>query len=495
MNKGRGSVPCPTFMKITINQSYDAVLVPVLKGKDSDYPELLQELNERELFKGEKGELYSHLSLETGKVLVFLGLGEEEKVTEEELKLAAFKGARELSRLKVKKASVKLTKLQGLCYRKSTKAFGEGLYHAEYRFDKYLSKKTPFTLEEVSFQLLEGKEEKVLPGLQELDHLMAGVFTTRNLINEPAIVLTPKALAEAAKAELEPLGIEVTVYSRQDAEAMGMKAFLAVAKGSSNEPQGIVMRYRGASSEEPVLGLVGKGVTFDTGGYSIKPGPSMVTMNGDMGGAGSVIGAMKAIALNQLEKNVTAVILATDNVISGDAYVPGDIVGSMAGKTIEIHSTDAEGRLTLADAVHYIITKENVASVIDVATLTGACVVALGSLHTGAFTNNEALLNEVKAAAKTAGEPLWQLPVEEGHHDLIKGDRGDLKNTGGRWGGASTAAAFIEAFVGKTPWVHLDVAGTSDIESPKGYLPKGATGVPVKTLYYYVKGDSGKKCC
>lgn len=481
-------------MKITIGKIYDAELVLVAKDASPEsYAQLLSPLKEKNLFKGEEGELYTNVDLLGNRTTVFLGVGEEANVDEEILRLAAFRGAKELSKLKVKEASVSLKKFANLCYRKSTKAFAEGLYHAEYRFDKYLSKKQDFLLEEVSFGLLEGKEEKVLPGLQEIEHLMDGVFLTRDLINEPAITLTPVELAKRAKEALEPLGIEVEILDRAACEALNMKAFLAVAKGSSNEPRGIIMRYKGGQDEAP-LGLVGKGVTFDTGGYSIKPGPSMYTMNGDMGGSGAVIGAMKAIALNKLAKNVTAVVLATDNVISGDAYVPGDVVGSMLGKTIEIHSTDAEGRLTLADAVYYAITKENVSEVVDVATLTGACVVALGAFNTGAFTNNEELLYKIKAAAKEAGEPLWQLPLSKEYKNLIKGDRGDLKNTGGRWGGASTAAAFIEEFVEGKPWVHLDIAGTSDIESARGYLPKGATGMPVKTLYYYVKGER-KGCC
>ncbi|SFN64266.1 leucyl aminopeptidase [Proteiniclasticum ruminis] len=481
-------------MKITIGNQYDAELILVSKDLASDaYGDIVDQLKGKNLFKGEEGEVYSYVNLSDDKTLVFLGLGEEEKVDEEILRLAAFKGAKELSKLKVKKASVSLKKHAKLCYKKSTKAFAEGLYHAEYRFDKYLSKKQEFHLEEVSFGLLEGKEEKVLPGLKEMEHLMDGVFLTRNLINEPAITLTPVELAKRAKEALEPLGVEVEILDRAACEALNMKAFLAVAKGSTNEPRGIIMRYKGGQDEAP-LGLVGKGVTFDTGGYSIKPGPSMYTMNGDMGGSGAVIGAMKAIALNKLEKNVTAVVLATDNVISGDAYVPGDVVGSMLGKTIEIHSTDAEGRLTLADAVYYAITHENVVEVVDVATLTGACVVALGAFNTGAFTNNEELLDKIKTAAKEAGEPLWQLPLSKEYKNLIKGDRGDLKNTGGRWGGASTAAAFIEEFVEGKPWVHLDIAGTSDIESARGYLPKGATGMPVKTLYYYVKGENKGGC-
>ena len=476
-------------MKITIGQNHEAELILVCKGKAEERLEkVLTQLMDNGLFKGEEEELFSHMDMENNKIRIFLGLGEEEKVDEEILRLAAFKGAKELSKMKVKAASAVLPEFSGLCYKKSSKAFAEGLYHAEYRFDKYLSKKQDFNLEEVSFILLDGKEDKVLPELNEIENIMEGIFLTRNLINEPSITLTPVALAEKAKEELEAVGVVVTILDRSECEKLGMTAFLSVAKGSTNEPQGIIMRYKGGKDEAPI-GLVGKGVTFDTGGYSLKPGPSMITMNGDMGGSGAVIGAMKAIALNKVERNVTAVVLATDNMISADAYVPGDIVGSMAGKTIEVHSTDAEGRLTLADAVYYIIKHEGVSEVVDVATLTGACVVALGAFNTGAFTNNKELYGKVEKAAIEAGEPMWQLPLSKGYRDMIKGDRGDLKNTGGRWGGASTAAAFIEAFVEDMPWVHLDIAGTSDIESARGYLPKGATGMPVKTLYYYVKGE------
>ena len=481
-------------MKITTNKIFGAELVLVFQNKEKEnFKEILKSLEEKGVFKGEEGEVFSQMNLSEGTTQVFLGLGEEEKVTEEDLRLAAFNGARELNRLKVKEASVKLSEFVNMAYRNSTMAFAEGLLHADYKFDKYLSKKSERSLVEVSIGIFTGKEEEAAQAIGEIVNVMEGVFVTRDLINEPAITLTPEALANAAKNELEKLGVEVSIFSREDAEELGMKAFLAVAKGSYNKPQGIVMRYRGGKGTDPVLGLVGKGVTFDTGGYSIKPGPSMTTMSGDMGGAGSVIGTMKAIALNKLPKNVTAVILATDNMISGEAYVPGDIIGSMAGKTIEIHSTDAEGRLTLADAVYYIIKKEGVCEVIDVATLTGACVVALGAFNTGAFTNNQDLMDRVKAASLEAGEALWQMPLSKEYKELIKGDMGDLKNTGGRWGGAITAASFIEEFVDGMPWVHLDVAGTSDLESPRGYLPKGGTGAPVKTLYYYVKGESRKK--
>lgn len=482
------------LMKITIGTTHAAKMILVMEGhSNSQYETILAALKEKSLFSGKENEVFAVPPISDENTYVFLGLGQEDQVTEETLRLLAFKGAKELSKLKIKKATVSLPKFSGMCYKASTKAYVEGLYQAEYAYDVYLSKKNDYSLEEVSLLLLEDKEHKITPILKEINHLMEGVFLTRNLVNEPSITMTPEKLAQEAKRELSSLDIEVEILEKKDCQALGMEAYLAVNKGSTNKLQGIIMRYHGGGDEAP-LGLVGKGVTFDTGGYSIKPGPSMMTMHGDMGGAGAVIGAMKAIALNKLEKNVVAVVLATDNVISGDAYVPGDIVGSMGGKSIEIHSTDAEGRLTLADAVYYIIKNEGVKEVVDVATLTGACVVALAEFHTGAFTNNEELLGRIEKASREAGEPMWQLPLSKDHHDMIKGDRSDLKNTGGRWGGASTAAAFIEAFVGNTPWVHLDIAGTSDLAKSRGYLPKGATGAPVKTLYYYVKGEKKGKC-
>lgn len=481
-------------MKITTGKNYDAQMILVPQDHSIDQvKDLLNSLKTKELFSGKESEVFVVPAVLEEKTYVFLGLGKEENITEEALRLLGFKAAKELSKLKIEEATISLPKFSPMCYKASTKAFVEGLYQAQYSYDVYLSTKNNFSLKEVSLLLLEGKEDKIAPVLEEVDHLMSGVFLARNLINEPSITMTAEKLAAQAKEELASLNVEVQILEKKECEELGMKAFLAVNKGSTNKPQGIIMRYFGGKDQAPI-GLVGKGVTFDTGGYSIKPGPSMMTMHGDMGGAGAVIGAMKAIALNKLEKNVVAVILATDNVISGDAYVPGDIVGSMGGKSIEIHSTDAEGRLTLADAVYYAIKNEGVKEVVDVATLTGACVVALAEFHTGAFTNDDELLDKLKVASREAGEPMWQLPLTKDHHDMIKGDRSDLKNTGGRWGGASTAAAFIESFVEDTPWVHLDIAGTSDLSKARGYLPKGATGAPVKTLYYYVKGQKKGKC-
>ncbi len=243
----------------------------------------------------------------------------------------------------------------------------------------------------------------------------------------------------------------------------------------------------GGNPSDEIIGLVGKGLTYDTGGLSLKPSTSMDTMKSDMGGAATVIGAMAAIAKCGIKKNVIAVIAACENSIGGNAYRPGDIIGSMAGKTIEVLNTDAEGRLTLVDAVHYIINNEKVSNVIDVATLTGAALVALGTTTTAALSNNEELYNKIDIAAKLSDERLWRLPNFPEYGKLIESKIADLKNTGGRYAGTITAGMFIEKFVGDTPWIHLDIAGSSWADAPYDFYTLGGTGQMVKTLFNFVK--------
>jgi leucyl aminopeptidase len=248
------------------------------------------------------------------------------------------------------------------------------------------------------------------------------------------------------------------------------------------------MRYFGdTSNKDSILGLVGKGLTYDSGGYSLKPTDSMVNMKNDMGGSAAVIGAMCAVSAMKLKVNVVAVVATCENMISGAAYKPGDIIGSMAGKTIEIMNTDAEGRLTLADAVHYIIEKEKASRIIDIATLTGAALVGLGTTTTAVITNNDEFYSELKNASDISGEKVWQLPSSDEYKKLIKSDVADLKNTGGRWAGTITAGLFIGEFVKNKPWLHLDIAGTAWSDADKDYITKGGTGVGVRTLYYMAK--------
>lgn len=284
----------------------------------------------------------------------------------------------------------------------------------------------------------------------------------------------------------QEIGLEVEVMDEKQVAELGMKAFLAVGGSSEKQPRLIVMRHMGEPENDEILGLVGKGLTYDTGGYSLKPTDSMKTMHSDMGGAAAVIGAMHAIAKNKVKKNVIAVVAACENVISAGSYKPGDIIDSMAGKTIEIGNTDAEGRLTLADAVTYSIEKEKVTKIIDVATLTGAVLVALGTSTTGVITNDTAFYESLVKVSEKTGEQFWRLPSTKEYAKLNKSTVADLKNVGGRNAGTITAGLFVGEFVQGLPWMHLDIAGTAWADSSEGYLSKGGTGVPVRSLYALV---------
>ncbi len=274
------------------------------------------------------------------------------------------------------------------------------------------------------------------------------------------------------------------MFMKKKNKGIGNGCFFAVSRGSINKPRFIVMRYFGDKESTDILGLVGKGLTYDTGGYSLKSNASMLDMKTDMAGAASVIGAMCAISQSKLKKNVIAVVAACENALSGGSYKPGDIINSMANKTIEVLNTDAEGRLTLADAIYYIINNEKVTKVVDVATLTGAALTLLGNVATPIVTNNDDFYCELEKAATLSGERVWKMPIYDEFKDMIKGEEADLKNTGGKNAGCITAGAFIGEFVGNTPWIHMDIAGTSTSSKSIGYKVKGATGEPVRTLYY-----------
>ncbi|MBN1370089.1 MAG: leucyl aminopeptidase [Dehalococcoidaceae bacterium] len=303
----------------------------------------------------------------------------------------------------------------------------------------------------------------------------------RDMVNEPGNCLTPSDMAAIAEQVARDNGLEISVLDKAKMEEMGMRAVLAVAQGSANQPRFIIMKYRGTEASDIDLALVGKAVTFDSGGISIKPSEKMENMKTDMAGGASAIAAIQAIAKMKLAINVTALVAAVENLPSGTAQRPGDVVKSMSGKTIEVISTDAEGRMTLADVLSYAVNL-GAKRIIDVATLTGACVVALGEVATGAFTNNQDLVELVKKAGDEAGEYMWQMPMYDEYKEQYKSDVADMKNVGGREAGAVTAALFLSEFAGSKPWVHLDIAGTSETSRDRGYWKKGGTGVPVRTL-------------
>ncbi len=305
---------------------------------------------------------------------------------------------------------------------------------------------------------------------------------TRSLVNEPANRLTPSDVAAAAQRTAETYGLECEILDRDKMAKLGMGALLGVAQGSAEPPALVVLRYQPASPKSGVhLGLVGKGVTFDTGGISIKPAEGMEKMKYDMAGGAAMIGAMRAIAQLKPAIRVTAFIPCVENMPGSRAQRPGDIVASMAGKSIEVINTDAEGRLILADSLTYA-RSQGCTHLVDAATLTGAIVVALGHLHVGLFSNDDAMRDRLLKASRAEGERMWPMPLDDDYKDYLKSAFADLANVGGRWGGAITAAYFLKEFAQDTPWVHLDIAGTAWLDDCKPYSAKGPTGLPVRTL-------------
>ena len=314
-----------------------------------------------------------------------------------------------------------------------------------------------------------------------------GQRLARQLGMLPGNVCTPEHLARTARDIAKRHRLKVSVMGRREMTRLKMGSFLAVAQGTRQDPKLIVLEYRGGRRGEAPVALVGKGLCFDTGGVSIKPALGMEAMKFDMSGAGAVLGAMEAIARMKLKVNVVGLIGSTTNVVDGDAVKPGDVVRAANGKTIEIQNTDAEGRLVLADVLHYA-KRFAPQAVVDAATLTGACVIALGHVTTGVMGNDQGVVDEVLAATKRAGEPGWQLPMFDEYKELLKSDCADLRNIGGRSAGTITAGLFLAEFAEGMPWVHLDVAGTAYSESDLGTMPKGSTGTPVRTFVEFVRG-------
>lgn len=307
------------------------------------------------------------------------------------------------------------------------------------------------------------------------------VNLTRELVNRHPEDIYPDTFATRAASEAAAAGIRGEIFDLHRLEQERMNALLAVARGSAHEPRAVVLEYHGAGDGAPWLALCGKGVTFDSGGLSLKPSDSMLTMKGDMAGAATVLGAMIAIARLKLPVNVLGVMGLVENMVGPSSYKLGEVLTARNGVTIEVHNTDAEGRLVLADVLSYAVDRKP-EKLIDLATLTGSCVVALGMDVAGAFSNDQSWCDEVLAAARRAGEEVWQLPTYESYAEQLKCDFADIKNVGTKWGGAITAAKFLERFVGGLPWVHLDIAGPSYVETAKPYRDVGATGSSVRTL-------------
>jgi len=426
------------------------------------------------------------------KRLLLVGLGKQAKVTVDAVRNAAGVAVRFAKPRGIRDVVFALPKID---QKAAARAAAEGAFIGDFDPDTYRSDRKDKSIQSFTLAVATSEEKSAIQtAFHEGVILGESQNFTRNLVNEPGNKLTPTILGQRAAAMAAEVGLGWEVHSTEKIQELKMGAFWSVAQGSAEPPALIVLRYEPAGiTEGPVLGLVGKGITFDSGGISLKPGTDMDKMKYDMAGGATMIGAMRAIALLKPRVRVIAVICATENMPDGKAQKPGDVQTAMPfsadkpGKTIEIINTDAEGRLVLADGITYA-RQLGATHLIDAATLTGACVVALGHVTAGAFSNDEEIYARFNDALALTGEKFWRLPLGEEYAEQIKSDIGDIKNTGGRWGGAITAAEFLKVFAEETPWIHLDIAGLAWVEDSRPYIAKGPSGVAVRTIVEWIRG-------
>jgi leucyl aminopeptidase len=485
------------FASLTLPRS-GPIVVGVLSGRkllataerlDKATGGALVRAMEASRFKGEKGQSLTIMAPSgvAASRIVMMGLGEAERF--DELGAEAFGGNayKSVSSGGDKSAVVAVDPVAGSKFSvaqiSARAAYGALL--GSYRFDKYRTKEKADakpSLASVTFGSRDSAEAK--KQFSVFDKIAAGVFFTRDLVSEPANVIYPVSLAAQAKS-LSKLGVKVQVLDEKQMAKLNMGALLGVAQGSANPPRLVVMRWDGApkAKNKAPIAFCGKGVTFDTGGISIKPAASMEDMKWDMGGAGVVIGLMKALAGRKAKVNAVGIVGLVENMPSGTAQRPGDVVRTMSGQTVEVINTDAEGRLVLGDAMWYCQDRFKPHTLIDLATLTGAIIVSLGNEHAGMFANDDEICDRLTASGKAVGETVWRMPLGEAYDKLINSDIADMKNIGGRWGGSITAAQFLQRFIKDgVKWAHLDIAGVTWSSADKPTVPKGGTAFGVRLL-------------
>ncbi|HZR64243.1 MAG TPA: leucyl aminopeptidase [Terriglobales bacterium] len=413
------------------------------------------------------------------KRLLLVGGGKAKTFSASELRKAAGAAVRALKPRNLRSLSFAVPEQVGA--EDAVRAIVEGAIVGNFDPDTYKSDRKDQKVESLTV-IASGEQASLQNAMEQARIVAESQNFTRELVNEPSNRMTPTILANRAKEMAKDVGLKFEVYGADKIKEMKMGAFWGVAQGSDEPPALIVMRYEPAGAPaKPVLGLVGKGITFDTGGISIKPADGMEKMKYDMAGGATMIGVMRAIALLKPKVKVIGIVCATENMPSGKAQKPGDIQTAMSGKTIEIINTDAEGRLVLADGLCYA-RQLGCTHLIDAATLTGAVVVALGYANAGIFASDDGFYDRFKSAVDSSGEKMWRLPLGEEYLDAMRSQIADLQNTGGRWGGASTAAAFLKEFAEDTPWIHLDIAGTAWMEDNKPWIAKGPSGIAVRSL-------------
>ena len=462
-------------MKINITADVKSVECDILVVNQFDGEQTTEELInkyaiEEDKFEGKFGQTYllHTYGKQPARKILAIGFGKKEEFNSDKFRIAIFKAIKKSMQMEAKTVAFDIS---GLNF-DWAEQFGYGCYIADYTFDKYKSKKDK-KVEEVFVNCTESN-------LRRAEIIAEGMKLARDLANEPAAFATPSKLAEVAQS----FGLDTKIYEKEDCEKMNMGAYLAVAKGSSEAPKFIHMKYSMPNPRKKIA-IIGKGLTFDSGGLDIKPAASMLTMRDDMSGSACVLGIMSKIKELAPDVEVHGIIAACENMPGCAAYKPGDILTAKNGKTIEVDNTDAEGRLTLADALCYAC-ELGVDEVIDIATLTGACMVALGNVAAGVVGNDSEMLNNVIAAAKEVGERYWELPMYEEYKESLKSNVADMQNTGSRWGGASAAGLFLQEFVKDVKWVHIDIAGVAFMDKPMNEFIKGSSGAGVRALANYI---------
>ncbi|WP_224961888.1 leucyl aminopeptidase [Geomonas subterranea] len=449
---------------------------------------LLTRLAESREFTGKNGSarLLHTLGKLPAERLLLVGLGKKKDVSAERLRQGAGNAVAALRGARV--ASFSSALHHAVAFPAAAETAAVGMLLGSYSFEQYKTreKEQRFAFDTVTVLFESGQEAQVERQALERAGIVAdGVTLARDLVSHPGNVVTPAYLAQAARDLAERNGLECRVYELEELERMGMNALVGVGKGAANPPRLIVLEYRGGKGR-PVA-LVGKGITFDSGGISIKPGAGMEAMKTDMAGSAAVFGTLEAAARLKLPVNLVGIVPTAENMPDGNAFKPGDILTSFSGTTIEITNTDAEGRLILSDALHFAKERFKPSAMVDLATLTGACVVALGHEASGLMGNDQRLIDALKRAGEETGERVWPLPLWEEYGEVMKSDVADLKNAGSRDGGAISAGWFLKQFVGNTRWAHLDIAGTAWNDKARPYAPKGATGVGVRLLIEFLE--------
>lgn len=470
----------------------DKILTPSQEKIDKALNGLISNgLIKKEGFKGKFSDTVivpTQLKIASDKIML-VGLGKKKEFNCTKLRELCAKITKQLDKsLNIKNISMELLGLKSGNYdiQSCTSAMAEGILISLYDFDKYKNKKTEPQIKKIRFSTEDTKDEKAAKiALNNTKIICSAMDFAKDLINEPAQNATPENISQIAKNLSTDIGLSFKVYNKKQLSEMNFNAFLAVGQGSEQEPKFIHLTYKPTKKAKKKVVLIGKGITFDSGGLDIKPANSMLTMKTDMSGCATVLGVIQAIAALKPDIEVHALSALCENMPSGKSYKQGDVLVAKNGKTIEVDNTDAEGRLTLADVLTFA-DELDADEVIDIATLTGACIVALGQNITGIMGNNPNMIKNIINIGKKSGETLWELPIFDDMQEMLKSDIADMRNTGSRFAGASVAGRFLQNFTKSKSWAHIDIAGTAFIDKPYRELNKGATGVMIRTLTNYI---------